>query len=44
MHPLKGFYPVNATQEFSIPSFEKEDIILATRKFRTIEYMNEKKE
>ncbi|CAG8799433.1 5304_t:CDS:2 [Dentiscutata erythropus] len=41
---LKGFYPVNATQEFSIPSFEKEDIILATGKFRIVEYINEKNE
>ncbi|CAG8521781.1 28678_t:CDS:2 [Dentiscutata erythropus] len=41
---LKSFYLINTTQEFSIPLFEKENIILATGKFRIVEYINEKNE
>ncbi|CAG8468583.1 2847_t:CDS:2, partial [Scutellospora calospora] len=41
---LKGFYSRNTTQEFSLPSFGKEDVVLVTGKFRVVEYINEKNE
>ncbi|CAG8686788.1 13960_t:CDS:2, partial [Cetraspora pellucida] len=41
---LKGFYPQNIFQEFSLSAFEKEDVILATSKFRIIECINENDE
>lgn len=41
---LKGFYSQNSTQKYSLPPFEKENVILATGKFRVVEYINEKNE
>ncbi|CAG8757976.1 10480_t:CDS:2, partial [Cetraspora pellucida] len=41
---LKGFYPQNISQEFSLSAFEKEDVILATGKFRVVECINENDE
>ncbi|CAG8718881.1 9605_t:CDS:2, partial [Dentiscutata heterogama] len=38
---LKGFYPQNTSQELGLPPFEKEDVLLVTGKFRTIEHIDE---
>ncbi|CAG8742525.1 9033_t:CDS:1, partial [Dentiscutata heterogama] len=38
---LKGFYLQNASQELSLPLFKKENVLLVTGKFRTIDHIDE---
>ncbi|CAG8488305.1 11446_t:CDS:2 [Dentiscutata heterogama] len=38
---LKGFYLQNASQKLSLPPFEKEDVLLVTEKFCTIDHIDE---
>ncbi|CAG8695214.1 3644_t:CDS:2 [Ambispora leptoticha] len=41
---LKGFYPQGTSEELSLPSFDVEDVVIATGKFRIVEYVNETNE
>ncbi|CAG8532026.1 26207_t:CDS:2, partial [Racocetra persica] len=36
-----GFYSQDISQELNLPSFEKGDVILVTRKFQIVDYMDE---
>ncbi|CAG8570677.1 5905_t:CDS:2, partial [Gigaspora rosea] len=38
---LKGFYNHNSPEEFNLPKFEEGNVVLATGKFRIIEYASE---
>ncbi|CAG8683995.1 12228_t:CDS:2, partial [Dentiscutata heterogama] len=38
---LKGFYLQNTSQELNLPTFEKEDVLLVTGKFRIIDHIED---
>ncbi|CAG8819107.1 23221_t:CDS:1, partial [Gigaspora rosea] len=41
---LKEFYPQDTSKELNLPSYDIEDVVIVTGKFRTVEYINEKDE
>ncbi|CAG8810652.1 16647_t:CDS:1, partial [Gigaspora rosea] len=41
---LKGFYPQDTSKELNLPSYDIENVVIVTGKFRSIEYINEKDE
>ncbi|RIB07253.1 hypothetical protein C2G38_2214998 [Gigaspora rosea] len=38
------FYPQDTSKELNLPSYDIEDVVIVTGKFRTVEYINEKDE